>query len=93
MKWINIYLTGIIALTSATVQANPKNIEKKLASVDVFSIGFNGFIAKKCLNNLFTKKPLRTKILFRYLKKYSKALIQRLKARRMQPAVFGKTTY
>lgn len=61
MKWINIYLTGIIALTSATVQANPKNIEKKLASVDVFSIGFNGFIAKKMPEQLIYEEALENK--------------------------------
>ncbi|MBM7341195.1 MchS3 family protein [Pantoea coffeiphila] len=61
MKWKKIYLPGIIALTSLSVHAPPMNIEKKLASVEVFSMGFNGFIAKKMPEQLIYEEALENK--------------------------------
>ncbi|MBK0031525.1 hypothetical protein IBT47_04425 [Erwinia sp. S43] len=61
MKWKKIYLPGIIALTGLSVHATPMNIEKKLASVEVFSMGFNGFIAKKMPEQLIYEEALENK--------------------------------
>ncbi|MGJ0482456.1 MchS3 family protein [Pantoea agglomerans] len=57
MKWSSILLLLFLALTTISARSN-QEIEKELFSVNLFSIGFNGFIAKKMPQQLIYEKAL-----------------------------------
>lgn len=59
MKWKTLFLffLGIAWSTKASVQ-NDTEIEKELLTVDLFSIGLNGFVAKKMPQQLIYEKVL-----------------------------------
>lgn len=57
MKWNSIILLFCFGVTTTSAQSN-QEIEKELSSVNLFSIGFNGFIANKMPQQLIYEKAL-----------------------------------
>lgn len=58
MKWIFIYFFSTLLLAATSVHAS-QDIEKKLSSVKLFSLGFNGFVAKKMPQQLIYEEALK----------------------------------
>lgn len=58
MKWTLLFMVPI--MWSTIISANPHQ-EMELSSVRLFSIGFNGFVAKKMPQQLLYEKALNSK--------------------------------
>lgn len=57
MKGISLLLTGVTIFTSAFAHS-AQETENALAAVNLFSLGFNGFVAKKMPQQLIYEKAL-----------------------------------
>lgn len=58
MKWILITLLLASGLTTVSAQSD-QDIEKELSTATLFSMGFNGFIAKETPQQLIYEKALK----------------------------------
>jgi len=57
MKWILIFLVFVAELSNASNQSS-QDIEKELSAVNLFSIGFNGFVARKMSQQIIYENAL-----------------------------------
>nr|WP_314424912.1 MchS3 family protein [uncultured Erwinia sp.] len=58
MKGIKVYLISTICVTALSAQATGIDTGKELASVALFSLGLNGFVAKKMPEQLIYEEVL-----------------------------------